>query len=95
MERIGGGKGSRGVCEIARSPSVALGGMFTKNIELSVTKKDLHGSHHSGEHVDSAYSKSNTSSTSEFSPTGSVIHKFRARLGMLQEGIIMSTLDGR
>ncbi|KAL7465111.1 hypothetical protein ACHAXS_005449 [Conticribra weissflogii] len=34
MERSDGKKGRRGVCGIARSPSVALGGMFADGVEL-------------------------------------------------------------
>ena len=35
MARIGGKKGHPGVCGIARSPSVALGGMFKKGVKLN------------------------------------------------------------
>ncbi|KAL7537402.1 hypothetical protein ACHAXR_007795 [Thalassiosira sp. AJA248-18] len=47
VARSGGKKGHRGVCGIARSPSVALGGMFTKDVELG--KEGLYGSTISGE----------------------------------------------
>ena len=46
MARTGGKKGSRGLCGIARSPSVALGGMFTKDVVLSADAKDMGGSKH-------------------------------------------------
>lgn len=49
MARLGGKKGHRGVCGIARSPSVALGGMFTKDVELD--KNGAYGSTLSGERV--------------------------------------------
>ena len=35
MARIGGKKGHPGLCGIARSPSVALGGMFKKGVQLN------------------------------------------------------------
>ena len=35
MARIGGKKGHPGVCGIARSPSVALGGMFKRGVKLN------------------------------------------------------------
>jgi len=47
IARLGGKKGHRGVCGIARSPSVALGGMFTKDFNLEM--KDLYGSTLDGE----------------------------------------------
>ena len=52
VARLGGRKGHRGVCGIAHSPSVALGGMFTKDIELD--KNGLYGSTLSGERVRSS-----------------------------------------
>jgi hypothetical protein len=94
MERIGGRKGSRGVCEIARSPSVALGGMFTKEVELSADYRDLHGSRHGKGHLGSGYSESNPIVTLS-SHLGSIIHRIRARLGFVQKGIMLSTLNGR
>ena len=50
MARLGGKKGHRGECGIARSPSVALGGMFTTDVELD--NNDLYGSTRGGERVD-------------------------------------------
>ena len=35
MARVGGSKGRPGVCGIARSPSVALGGSFKKGVKLN------------------------------------------------------------
>jgi hypothetical protein len=91
MERIGGRKGSRGVCEIARSPSVALGGMFTKDVELSVNTRDEHHGRHGRDHLSSSEPRIRT----ESSQIGSIIHRIRARLGFFEEGIMMSTLNGR
>jgi len=51
MTRLGGKKGHRGVCGIARSPSVALGGMFTTDVKLN--KAGVYGSTFSGEEVHS------------------------------------------
>lgn len=34
MARLGGTKGHHGVCGIAQSPSIALGGMFTRDVEI-------------------------------------------------------------
>jgi hypothetical protein len=34
VARLGGSKGHHGVCGIAHSPSVALGGMFTRDVEI-------------------------------------------------------------
>lgn len=52
MARLGGRKGHGGVCGIARSPSVALGGMFTKDVKLLVDEKSgAYGSPRSREAV--------------------------------------------
>lgn len=47
---MGGKKGHRGVCGIARSPSVALGGMFTQDVKLD--KSGAYGSPRIGEKLD-------------------------------------------
>ena len=92
MERIGGRKGSRGVCGISRSPSVALGGMFTKDVDLSSDVHDLHGSRHNAK---GCLGKSNSEVMEGSSEIDSLIHKFRARLGFVEKGIMMNTLNGR
>ena len=55
VSRVGGKKGHPGVCGIARSPSVALGGMFTKDVKLKQSDKKvgMYGSTHSRQQVDS------------------------------------------
>ena len=52
---MGGKKGHPGVCGIARSPSVALGGMFTKDVKLKQSDKKvgMYGSTRSRQQVDS------------------------------------------
>jgi len=100
MARLGGKKGHRGVCGIARSPSVALGGMFTKDVELD--KGDLIGSARGNSNVKEGYSSSsggdNHSDDSTIarasSQIKSFIHQIRTKLGFLQKGIVMSTNNG-
>lgn len=89
IERIGGRKGSRGLCEIARSPSVALGGMFTKDVELDMNDRDLH------RHGSKRRIGNNVSITTDSSRISSALHRIRARLGFVQKGIMMATLNGR
>mmetsp|Transcript_10860 Transcript_10860/g.19743 ORF Transcript_10860/g.19743 Transcript_10860/m.19743 type:complete len:265 (+) Transcript_10860:1672-2466(+) len=96
MARLGGKKGHRGECGIARSPSVALGGMFTSDVELD--KNDLYGSTRGGERVDDKRSGSGHSDSSTISRASSQIqsgiHRIRTRLGFVQKGIVMSTNNG-
>mmetsp|Transcript_1304 Transcript_1304/g.2704 ORF Transcript_1304/g.2704 Transcript_1304/m.2704 type:complete len:194 (+) Transcript_1304:44-625(+) len=54
MERTDGKKGRRGVCGIARSPSVALGGMFSEDVELLSDDEDDDEDDDEGEGDDSA-----------------------------------------
>eukprot|EP00571_Detonula_confervacea_P001191 CAMPEP_0172317242 /NCGR_PEP_ID=MMETSP1058-20130122/31011_1 /TAXON_ID=83371 /ORGANISM="Detonula confervacea, Strain CCMP 353" /LENGTH=747 /DNA_ID=CAMNT_0013031757 /DNA_START=6 /DNA_END=2249 /DNA_ORIENTATION=+ len=95
VARMGGKKGHHGVCGIARSPSVALGGMFTKDVELD--KNGVYGSTHSMEHLhngsDSRHSDNSTIARAS-SQIKSVIHRIRVRLGFVEKGIMMSTMDG-
>jgi hypothetical protein len=42
VKRGKGGKGREGVCGIARSPSVALGGIIVRNMNISFTETDIH-----------------------------------------------------
>ena len=96
MARTGGKKGHRGECGIARSPSVALGGMFTQDIELD--PGGLYGSNRSGEKEDSPsdslYSGKSTMIAQASSEIQSAIHRLRYKIGLIQKGIMISTLDG-
>ncbi|KAL3779366.1 hypothetical protein HJC23_005226 [Cyclotella cryptica] len=91
MARIGGRKGSRGVCEIARSPSVALGGMFTRDVDLSDDYEDFRGSHRNSKGRGNGRSKIVLQASSEIE---SIVHRIRARLGFVQKGIMLRTLNG-
>eukprot|EP00984_Skeletonema_dohrnii_P017466 scaffold7958_cov80-Skeletonema_dohrnii-CCMP3373.AAC.7 len=51
MARIGGKKGERGICGISRSPSVALGGMFTRNAILDLDENDLKSAYFGKRHA--------------------------------------------
>eukprot|EP00956_Cyclotella_meneghiniana_P013872 scaffold20338_cov47-Cyclotella_meneghiniana.AAC.6 len=91
IERIGGRKGERGICEIARSPSVALGGMFTKDVQFNFDDRDYHGGRGS---LGKNY-RTSPSFKTESSQIGSILHRIRARLGFAEKGIGISMLDGR
>jgi len=52
VARAGGRKGHKGVCGIARSPSVALGGMFTKDVILEKSSSGVYGINQYGEKTD-------------------------------------------
>jgi hypothetical protein len=43
VARLGGSKGHHGVCGIAHSPSVALGGMFMRDVEIETFGEYLSG----------------------------------------------------
>ena len=92
MARIGGKKGIRGVCEIARSPSVALGGTFTRDVDLSNDYEDFDRSHRNSKGRGNAHSTTVIQASSEIE---SIVHRIRARLGFVQKGIMMRTLNGR
>eukprot|EP00580_Thalassiosira_gravida_P007338 CAMPEP_0201626550 /NCGR_PEP_ID=MMETSP0493-20130528/1883_1 /ASSEMBLY_ACC=CAM_ASM_000838 /TAXON_ID=420259 /ORGANISM="Thalassiosira gravida, Strain GMp14c1" /LENGTH=849 /DNA_ID=CAMNT_0048096651 /DNA_START=22 /DNA_END=2571 /DNA_ORIENTATION=- len=99
IARLGGKKGHRGVCGIARSPSVALGGMFTKDFNLEM--KDLYGSTLDGEEQvngegirGGTTGRDDSTSARASSEIRSVIHRIRTRLGFLQKDIVMSINDG-
>ena len=85
MARIGGKKGYRGVCGIARSPSVALGGMFTKDVDVYAR------TYQGGGRGSLSSSKTNMA----YSQMDSLIHRIRSNLGFVQKGIMMSTINGR
>ena len=61
MTRLGGKKGHRGVCGIAHSPSVALGGMFMRDVKLD--KAGVYGSTFRGEEVHSDIGNGHTDKT--------------------------------
>jgi len=96
VARTGGKKGHRGECGIARSPSVALGGMFTKDVQLDSGGE--YGSNHSGEKEDSQsdnlYSGKSTMIAQASSEIQSSVHRLRYKIGFIQKGILMSTIDG-
>ncbi|KAL7555280.1 hypothetical protein ACHAWF_019057 [Thalassiosira exigua] len=100
VARRGGKKGHRGVCGIARSPSVALGGIFTKDVRLE--KYGVYGrprgdaggdaaAPHDGIQDEASDGSANVRASSEIR---NVFHRIRARIGFVQKGIMMSTLDG-
>ncbi|KAL7483437.1 hypothetical protein ACHAW6_009087 [Cyclotella cf. meneghiniana] len=91
MARVGGKKGIRGVCEIARSPSVALGGTFTRDVDLFDDYDDFHGSHRNSKERGNVHSTAVIQASSEIE---SIVHRIRARLGFVQKGIMMRTLNG-
>lgn len=102
MARTDGKKGSRGVCGIARSPSVALGGMFSEDVELLADDEDdmYYGSrgHTKGESSHegrSGHSSNKARISRASSQIQSIIHRIRSHLGFVQKGIMMSTIDGR
>ncbi|KAK1740224.1 papain family cysteine protease [Skeletonema marinoi] len=93
MARIGGKKGERGICGISRSPSVALGGMFTRNAILDLDENDLKSAYFGKRHA--AGEEDNESTIAKASEQiRSIIHQIRIRLGLMQKGIMMSTLSG-
>jgi len=92
IARSSGEKGDRGECGIARSPSVALGGTFTKDVNLG---SKLYGS--------TLRSRRDSSSTlysgDSFAVRASTqiksgCHRIRTRLGFIEEGITISTNNG-
>eukprot|EP00986_Skeletonema_menzelii_P004473 scaffold1527_cov145-Skeletonema_menzelii.AAC.7 len=91
MARVGGKKGDRGICGISRSPSVALGGMFTKNAVLDLDENDLKSAYF-GKWNGEEDNESAVARASE--QIRSIIHQIRIRLGLMQKGIMMSTLSG-
>eukprot|EP00985_Skeletonema_marinoi_P008172 scaffold3640_cov146-Skeletonema_marinoi.AAC.3 len=94
MARIGGQKGERGICGISRSPSVALGGMFTRNAILDLDENDLKSAYFGKRHA--AGEEDNESTIAKASEQiRSIIHQIRIRLGLMQKGIMMSTLSGK
>ena len=94
MARIGGKKGERGICGISRSPSVALGGMFTRNAILDLDENDLKSAYFGKRHA--AGKEDNESTIAKASEQiRSIIHQIRIRLGLMQKGIMMSTLSGK
>lgn len=92
MARVGGKKGDRGICGISRSPSVALGGMFTKNAVLDLDENDLKSAYF-GKWNGEEDNESAVARASE--QIRSIIHQIRIRLGLMQKGIMMSTLSGK
>ena len=96
VARTGGKKGHRGECGIARSPSVALGGMFTEDLQLD--SDGLYGINRSGEkedsQSDSLYSGKSTMIAQASSEIQSAVHRLRYKIGFIQKGILMSTIDG-
>lgn len=91
MARIGGKKGEKGICGISHSPSVALGGMFTRNAILAFDDNDLKSAYFGKRH-----SEDNESTTARASDQiRSMLHQIRIRLGLMQKGIMMSTLSGK
>lgn len=94
MARIGGKKGVSGICGISRSPSVALGGMFTRNAVLDLDEDDLKSAYLGTRHA--AGEEDNESTVARASEQiRSIIHRIRIRLGLMQRGIMMSTLSGK
>jgi len=94
MERIGGEKGKSGICGISRSPSVALGGMFTRNAILDLDENDLKNTYFGQRQA--AGEEDNESTIARASEQiRSIIHQIRIRLGLMQKGIMMSTLSGK
>ena len=94
MARIGGKKGERGICGISRSPSVALGGMFTRNAVLDLDENDLKSAYFGK--WNAAGEEDNESAVARASEQiRSIIHQIRIRLGLMQKGIMMSTLSGK
>jgi hypothetical protein len=94
MARIGGKKGKSGICGISRSPSVALGGMFTRNAILDLDENDLKNTYFGQRHA--AGEEDNESTIARASEQiRSIIHQIRIRLGLMQKGIMMSTLSGK
>jgi hypothetical protein len=94
MARLGGTKGQKGICGISRSPSVALGGMFTNDVLLDLDENDLKNTYFGKRH--SAGKDDDESTISRASEQiRSIIHQIRIRLGLMQTGIVMYTLSGK
>ena len=93
VARVGGRKGKRGICGIARSPSVALGGMFTKDVVLD--QSGVYGSTRSGERWNNDGGRNPDTSPIEraSSQIQSAAHRLRLRIGFLQKGILITTMD--
>ncbi|KAL9185737.1 hypothetical protein ACHAXT_003514 [Thalassiosira profunda] len=94
--REGGRKGHPGVCGIARSPSVALGGMFTKDVKLLVDDKaGAYGSTLSRQAVQSGSGGELADDSVQHAPSQirNVFHRIRARLGFMQTGLGLSTMN--
>ena len=94
MARIGGKKGERGICGISHSPSVALGGMFTKNAVLDLDENDLKSAYF-GKWNAAGEEDNETAIERASEQIRSIIHQIRIRLGLMQKGIMMSTLSGK
>ena len=96
VARTGGKKGHRGECGIARSPSVALGGMFTEDVQLDPS--GVYRSNRSGEkedsQSDSLYSGKSSMIAQASTQIQSSVHRLRYKIGLIQKRIMMSTLDG-
>ncbi len=94
MARIGGKKGVSGICGISRSPSVALGGMFTRNAVLDLDEDDLKSAYLGTRHAPGEEDNESTVARAS-EQIRSIIHRIRIRLGFMQKGIMMSTLSGK
>jgi len=92
IARSSGKKGDRGVCDIARSPSIALGGTFTKEVNLGnklygstmPSRGGYGGGLHDG---DSFTARASDEIQSRW-------HRLRTRLGFIEDGIQISTNNG-
>ncbi|KAL3784141.1 hypothetical protein ACHAW5_005650 [Stephanodiscus triporus] len=89
VARLGGAKGHHGVCGIAQSPSIALGGMFTRDVEIErFGNYQNTGFLHDG-------SKPDRSMMARASyQIQSAMHRIRVRLGFSQRSIMMSAMIG-
>ena len=92
MARIGGKKGKKGICGISKSPSVALGGTFSDDIVLDLDENDLKRTYFGNRRNAGKDDESTFAQASAI--IGSIIHRVRIRLGFMQKGIEMYTLNG-